>query len=324
MVSPRLSLLLDGSPPSRVAVYRPRSDADLSALKGAEVQIVQGFKPDAEAFKAQGYEVVTEADGQFDLAIVAVPRAKAEARALIADAAARADQVIVDGQKTDGIDSLWKDIKKRVETQVVSKAHGKAIRFSGGDFSDWANPGPLHLIDGFTTRLGVFSVDRIDKASEALAEALPAKLPARIADLGAGWGYLSRAILEREGVKELHLVEAEAAAIASAKDNITDPRAQFHWDDATKFKPPHLLDAVIMNPPFHTTRAADPALGQAFITAAARMLSPQGQLWLVANRQLPYEATLASLFGTVDEIAVTGGFKLLHAAKPLRRAATKL
>lgn len=324
MVSPRLSLLLDGAVPARVVIYRPRSDADLSALKGAEVQIVQGFKPDVDAFKAQGYEVVTEARGQFDLAIVAVPRAKAEARALIADAALRADQVIVDGQKTDGIDSLWKDIKKRVETQVVSKAHGKAIRFSGGDFSDWANPGPLHLIDGFTTRLGVFSVDRIDKASEALAEALPAKLPARIADLGAGWGYLSRAILAREGVKELHLVEAEAAAIASAKDNIADDRAQFHWEDATKFKPPHLLDAVIMNPPFHTTRAADPALGQAFIAAAAGMLTPQGQLWLVANRQLPYEATLASLFGTVDEIAVTGGFKLLHAAKPLRRAATKL
>ena len=49
MVSPRLSLLLDGAPPSRVAVYRPRSDADLYALKGAEVQIVQGFKPDFDA-----------------------------------------------------------------------------------------------------------------------------------------------------------------------------------------------------------------------------------------------------------------------------------
>ncbi len=319
MVSPRLPLLLNGPVPERVVVYRPRADADLSALKGAHVHIVQGFKPDVEVFTAQGFDVTTSAEGYFDLAVVAVPRAKAEARALIADAVLRADQVVVDGQKTDGIDSLLKDIRKRTDVQVVSKSHGKALRFSGGDFSDWVDPGPLHLIEGFTTRLGVFSVDRIDKASQVLVDSLPDKLPARIADLGAGWGYLSRAILAREGVQELHLVEAEAAALASARDNISDPRAQFHWEDATKFKPPQLLDAVIMNPPFHTSRAADPALGQAFIKAAAGMLTPQGQLWLVANRQLPYEATLASLFGNTAEIGGTGGFKVLHATKPLRR-----
>ncbi|MDO6458288.1 methyltransferase [Celeribacter halophilus] len=323
MVSPRLPLLLNGPVPERVVVYRPRADADLSALKGAHVHIVQGFKPDVEAFAAQGFDVTTSAEGHFDLAVVAVPRAKAEARALIADAVLRADQVIVDGQKTDGIDSLLKDIRKRTDVQVVSKSHGKALRFSGGDFSDWADPGPLHLIEGFTTRLGVFSVDRIDKASQVLVDSLPDKLPARIADLGAGWGYLSRAILAREGVKDLHLVEAEAAALASARDNISDPRAQFHWEDATKFKLPQLLDAVIMNPPFHTSRAADPALGQAFIKAAAGMLAPQGQLWLVANRQLPYEATLASLFGNTAEIGGTSGFKVLHAAKPLRRTGSK-
>ena len=211
-------------------------------------------------------------------------------------------------------------MRKRVEVaQLVSKSHGKAFAFSGGDFTNWVDPGALHLIDGFTTRLGVFSVDRIDKASEILCASLPDKLPSKIVDLGAGWGYLSRNILEHSGVKELHLVEAEAAALACARDNVTDLRAVFHWADATQFVSPTRLDAVIMNPPFHTSRAADPGLGQAFIRAAAGMLAPNGQLWLVANRQLPYEATLAEHFGTCTKIADRSGFKVLHAAKPLRK-----
>ena len=321
MVSPRLPLFLDGSaPPARVVVYRPRAGADLSPLAGAKVQIVQGFKPDHDAFATAGYDVRCEAEGDFDLAIVAVPRAKAEARALIADAAARAPRVLVDGQKTDGIDSLLKDIRKRATvSQVLSKAHGKILAIEKGAFADWADPGALQLVDGFVTRLGVFSVDRIDKASTALVAALPDKLPARLADLGAGWGYLSRHILAHDEVRELHVVEAEAAALRSAQDNLPDARAVFHWEDATRFKPPQLLDGVIMNPPFHTSRAAEPELGQAFIRAAAAMLSPQGQLWLVANRQLPYEATLAEYFATCAEIGGPGGFKILHAAKPLRR-----
>lgn len=317
MLASRLSLILTDRP-ARVVVYRPRATDDLTALEGA--QIVSGFKPDVDHFAARGFEVVAEADGAFDLAVVCVPRSKAHARALIADAASRAPVVIVDGQKTDGIDSLAKDLKKRADrAEVVSKAHGKSVRIEGGDFSDWADRGPLFEIDGFETRLGVFSADRIDKASQLLIETLPEKLPQTLADLGAGWGFLSRHILTREAVSELHVVEAEHDALACARVNVPDPRAQFHWADATDFKPPHLLGGVIMNPPFHTSRAADPALGQAFIAAAARMLAPNGQLWLVANRQLPYEAALTTHFARTAEIGGSGGFKVLHAEKPFRR-----
>lgn len=321
MLSARLPLLSDGpAPQSRVVIYRPRAGEDLSFLTETQVEIVQGFKPDAEVFAQAGYPVHTQAEGEFDLAIVCVPRSKREAHALIADAAQRAKRVIVDGQKTDGIDSIVKDIRKRVSNvEIVSKAHGKAAAFDGGEFADWVDPGPLHLIDGFVTRLGVFSVDRVDAASKALLELLPERLPRRIADLGAGWGYLSRAILAHDEVELLHVVEAEAAALACARDNLNDPRAMFHWADATTFTPPERVDAVIMNPPFHTSRAADPALGQAFIASAAKMLTPQGQLWLVANTQLPYEATLAAHFGSFDQIGRTNGFKVLHASKPLRR-----
>ena len=43
---------------------------------------------------------------------------------------------------------------------------------------------------------GIFSADHIDPGSALLAEHLPKNLRGRVADLGAGWGFLSRAALE--------------------------------------------------------------------------------------------------------------------------------
>ena len=46
---------------------------------------------------------------------------------------------------------------------------------------------------------------------------------------------------------------------------------------------------------------------------AAKSLAPHGQLWLVANRYLPYEATLTALFSEVRGVADEGGFKVITA-----------
>lgn len=73
-----------------------------------------------------------------------------------------------------------------------------------------------------------------------------------------------------------------------------------------------------MNPPFHIGRASDPELGRAFIRAAARMLSPRGQLYMVANRHLPYEGDLAAAYGEVREIGGDNRFKIVQAARPSR------
>jgi 16S rRNA (guanine1207-N2)-methyltransferase len=299
----------------RIAVLRPRAGMDLSALPRERVQVVQGFRPDHDHFAAQGYDTAVTAEGEFAAAIVCVPRAKAEARALLAEASARAGVVIVDGQKTDGVEALLKACRREGEVgEVISQSHGKlfAVR---GDFSGWAEA-PTEA-EGFVTAPGVFSADAVDEASAALAEALPADLGRRVADLGAGWGYLSARVLERESVAELHLVEAEHAALECARRNVTDPRARFHWADVMRFVPETPFDAVVMNPPFHQSRAADPAIGQGFIAAAAGMLKRSGRLWLVANRHLPYETETRARFREVQEIGSTGRFKILAAAKPV-------
>ena len=332
MRSDRLSLALDTGladlpADGRILVLRPRAGDDLSALPRDRVAVVTGFRPDADAFAAQGYPVTPAPEGRFAAALVCLPRARDMARALIAVADAAVmpgGPVLVDGQKTDGIESVWRDLRDAGAgpSAPLSKAHGKILAFAAGgaDLSGWA--GTERDIGGFVTRPGVFSADGPDAGSALLADALPARLPARVADLGAGWGFLARAILSREGVAECHLIEAEAEALECARRNIPDPRAQFHWADATRFRPAAPFGAVVCNPPFHTARDPDPALGIAFLRAAAGMLTTSGTLWLVANRHLPYERVLADAFREVEELRGNPVFRLYRASRPVPRRPT--
>jgi 16S rRNA (guanine1207-N2)-methyltransferase len=323
MRSARLTLALETGALSlpasgKIAVYRPRLGDDLSALPRDRVVVLTAFKPDHDHF-ANGYSV--DPTPPYAAAIVCLPRSREAARGLIAQASsdvAPGGWVAVDGQKTDGIDTALKDLRGRVDlSEALSKAHGKmAVFVAGADLSDWmASP---RLVAGFQVLPGVFSADGPDPGSVLLAGALPERLGGKVADLGAGWGYLAAGILRRADVRRLDVIEAEADALACAKVNITDPRARFHWADATTFRPEGLLDAVVMNPPFHTGRESDPALGAAFIRAARRMLAPDGSLWLVANRHLPYDPVLRDCFLEVKDVVGGDGFRVIHAMKPKR------
>lgn len=320
----RLSLALAGgalhlAPAGRIAVFRAGAEADLGALPRERVTVVQGNKASHDAWARRGYAVATAAPDDFAQGIVVLPRGKDEARALIAAASATGGPVIVDGQKTDGVDSVLREVRARVAvSEPFAKAHGKVFQFQAAPatFADWALAAAVRLPSGWVSAPGLFSADGPDPGSIALAAALPARLAGRVADLGAGWGYLSFHVLERPGVRECALVEIEHAALEAARMNISDPRARFHWADATVWSDPAPFDHVVTNPPFHTGRTADPTLGAAFIAAAARLLGPHGTLWLVANRHLPYEAALAGAFRDVRELEGTPGYKIFAAERP--------
>ncbi len=323
-MSPRLSLAVENgflSPEaSPIVVFGARRADDLSAFPKESVRIVQGQKPDHDAWQERGYDVSPEAPETAQVAIVLLPRAKALARDWIARAMAMGcEAVIVDGQKQDGIDSVLRELRAWGAVEgVLAKAHGKIARLTPGiALPNWRDPGPRRLAGSFYTAAGVFSADKIDRGSAMLASNLPS-LSGRVVDLGAGWGYLSHHILLQPGVTALDLVEADHAAIECAKRNISDTRAAFHWADALSWAPADAADAVVCNPPFHAGRAADIDLGRGFVRAAARMLSPRGALHMVANRHLPYEAVLVEQFNDVAEIAGDPSFKVFTARRPRR------
>jgi 16S rRNA (guanine1207-N2)-methyltransferase len=325
----RLSLALDEGlalPDGPLGLFHPAAAEALPDLPRDRLVAITPHAADHAACAARGLATRADppADGSLAAALVCLPRARAEGLDLIARAArATKGPVLVDGQKTDGIEAVLKALRERVDlSDPISKGHGKIAWFTAAPdaLADWiAEPA---VVDGFHTRPGLFSADGIDPASHLLAQALPAGAGGVAVDLGAGWGYLSAALASRApGLREIHLVESDARALDCARANVTDPRARFHWADATRPVPGIRADLVITNPPFHTGRAATPALGAAFIATAAAMLNPGGALWLVANRHLPYEAALSASFRTVEEAGGSAAFKLYRATGPKSAAA---
>lgn len=294
------------------------TDSDLGALDKTRTRLFARHANVHNALSHQGWTSVLEPEAAAN-AVVFAPRERPAQRACLKLAREiTTGPIIVDGSKTNGIDPLYRELRDRANvSEAWSKAHGKVFTVSEGSFEDWPDLQPARDADGWWRAPGVFSADGIDKASAFLAEMLPADLAGRVVDLGAGWGFLSKAILERSNVSSTDMVENDNVALDAAHRNV--PRATGHWADALVWQPENPVDHVVTNPPFHVGRAADPSLGQAFIRAAAAMLKPKGQLWLVANRHLPYENTLKDAFRTVELHAENPSFKIFHATSPNRR-----
>ena len=111
-----------------MAVILPRIGDELGDLPNDRVQVVTGFRPDHDWFAARGYAVAAQAEGPYAAAVVCLPRAKAQAKALIAAAAGLVvpgGPVVIDGQKTDGVDALLKELRGSVDrSEVLANAHG--------------------------------------------------------------------------------------------------------------------------------------------------------------------------------------------------------
>ncbi|MEZ5750735.1 MAG: methyltransferase [Paracoccaceae bacterium] len=323
----RLELALDAGlslPESgAVAIFHPRAGERFDAIDPARIRIITPHAPDHAHFSAQRLPCARPAGERYAAAVVCVPRGRIEARDLVAQACTVTDgPVIIDGQKTDGVEALLRDLRTIAPMgDAISKGHGKIAWMDAPhpDLGDWrAEPA---LADGYTTLPGIFSSDGIDKGSALLAEALAAGGFKGVAvDLGAGWGFLSQRLLAlAPDLRALHLVESDARALDCARANVTDTRAQFLWADATQPLTLPPADLVIMNPPFHNGRDARPQLGAAFIRTAANLLKPTGALWMVANRHLPYDPVLAGLFRESAEVAGNTGFKVLVGRGPIRQ-----
>jgi 16S rRNA (guanine1207-N2)-methyltransferase len=207
------------------------------------------------------------------------------------------------------------------ELQSLSKHHGVVFWFEvpqGGLKELLPRPAEPVRFDDLTIPPGVFSADGPDPASVMLAGFFDGRLSGRVADFGAGWGYLgAEALKSRAEITTLASYEADWRSSEACRSNLV-PLARgrsltFHWIDLASEPVDRLYDWVIMNPPFHEGRAARPQIGIGFIEAASRALKPGGKLLMVANRNLPYEAALETRFHRVERLAEANGFKVIEA-----------
>ena len=310
------------------------SEFVISADRG-RIVCEQGFRPLHDDLAARGVSVDPHVEGPATAVVVNLGRTRAENLGNVGRGLRMlraGGLLVVDGSKTEGVDSLARQVAKVLPLDSqFPKAHGRAFWLTRPEtlppeVAKWvAGAEPRKNDAGFLTGPGMFSPDHPDPGSVRLAEALDGRLKGRVADLGAGWGWLAHAALERcPAITAIDLYEAEALALDAARANVADPRASFHWSDVTRLgREVGPYDAVIANPPFHKGRAAEPELGVAFISAAARILKPGGRLLMVANRQLPYEAALTARFRQWERLREDGFYKVVMAQGPKRDGATR-
>lgn len=323
-------------PAGAVLFLRARNGAALPA-RALHWQCEQSFKPHCDALLRAGMHANAHVEGSgFDTVLVLPPKQRDETRALLARAFAAAgpDATVVAALRNDeGARSAEADMRQlSVRVQSLSK-HKCRVFWSSARHANraiveqWAAlDAPRPVCDGrFLSRPGLFAWDHVDRGSALLMKCLPPGLAGQGADLGAGVGVLALEIIAHcPDVTSLDLFEAEARALDLARINLhaadlpcaarVRPTLGFHWHDVTTGVPGH-FDFIVSNPPFHLGRAGQPEIGRAFIAAAAASLRAGGQLWLVANRHLPYEQVLARDFNNTHLVSERDGFKVIKATK---------
>lgn len=313
--------------PSRVLFIGARPHPDLSRT----VLGWQPLKPLADAWDKAGFQRLAELpDGQWPVVLVLPGKSRDETLfwfALAKDRLEPGGRIIAAMPNTAGASRFEKELAQAAGNISSIQKH-KCRAFHAIDDGSWNEEtlnawralGGFREVAGtpYLTQAGIFSSEHVDPGSLLLGENLPANLRGRVADLGAGWGYLSDIALERcPGIETIDLFEADARSLDCAKRNLashTGAGVRFHWHDVTTGLP-QTYDAILMNPPFHTGQDTDVDLGRAFLTTAAASLKRNGRLCLVANRQLPYESVLDQLRLPWRKVAEDKTYKILFAEK---------
>jgi 16S RNA G1207 methylase RsmC len=237
------------------------------------------------------------------------------------------------GAKDRGVMTLAKRMQElfgNVETLEISKGHRvlRSIKRSAIAPTEWP-----------ATSLSVFAAGKLDDGTRMLLTAL-AQLPLRpdeqALDLGCGAGFIGLALARRLPLGHVTMLDASLAAVAASREAVArgmvigEERTELADgaeggvqnvtvlpSDAAQAVIQQRFDLVATNPPFHQGSVQTREIAERFMRESAQILLPQGRLLLVANRFLPYEATLHTYFQTVSDLCGDPRYKVLCATDPL-------
>jgi 16S rRNA (guanine1207-N2)-methyltransferase len=141
----------------------------------------------------------------------------------------------------------------------------------------------------------------------------------RIIDFGCGTGVLATQVAKLRPSATVIASDQSAAAVASATATVlangVQDRVSVVRDDGLTSQPDNSADLILFNPPFHSGAAVHAGTSLRLFAEAGRVLTPGGELWVVANRHLSYKPALRTLVGETREVRRTPKFVVTRSIK---------
>lgn len=176
------------------------------------------------------------------------------------------------------------------------------------------------VVDDILTELvscaGAFARDRVDGGAAALIEAMQINPGESVLEIGTGTGLVALAAARRGAM--VAATDVSYRAVASARRtldangygnvNVAHAHGAGSVDAGT-------VDVVVSNPPFHRGHDVNFEVSQLFVREAARVLRPDGRLFLVANAFLDYSTWLHQHFSNATTALETPQFRVWCALK---------
>jgi 16S rRNA (guanine1207-N2)-methyltransferase len=192
---------------------------------------------------------------------------------------------------------------EHLAAQLPDQAYGelRRVEFAAG-FSAWSKP-------------GIFGWQKIDAGSAFLIEHLSdafAQPPARVLDLGCGYGYLSVCAARQWPEAEFVAIDNNVTAVAASARNFAEYLIRGRvacsncGDDIDEKFP-----AILCNPPFHQGFDVEAELTLRFLRNTRRLLARSGRALFVVNQFIGLERAATPLFRQVEVVARNKSFKLV-------------
>ena len=152
----------------------------------------------------------------------------------------------------------------------------------------------------FKTDAGVFSVGKMDKATDILLQNIP-PLQGSLLDMGCGYGCIG-IVLAKENMLELMQADVNPRAVHLTKENAIRNAVKSEVILSDRFSEiQNCFDTVVINPPIH----AGKKIIFSMYEGAYNHLKPQGCLYIVVLKKHGAESNidqLKEIFGNCDII----------------------
>ncbi|MBI5134359.1 MAG: class I SAM-dependent methyltransferase [Candidatus Taylorbacteria bacterium] len=157
---------------------------------------------------------------------------------------------------------------------------------------------------------GVFSAGELDEGTKLLLDHIPYDRK-KILDVGCGAGIIGAIYKKKNPTADVTMSDSSELAVFATRATFerNDIEAKILRSDVfdgiqEKF------DAILCNPPFHKGVSTDYSFIEKFAKGAKARLSPNGEVWVVANAFLSYADILQKNIGPTEVVADDKRFKV--------------